>query len=496
MQAATIHLWIKGNDVTMLQDVKSLLCKCFSMKFLGEAAYIFRIKITHDRSKRLIALNQSAYFDKILKKFKMINSSSVPMQEKPNLSKTQGANTPNEFALHKNLYSRFLQNLDEAHWTAVKTILKYLRNTKDMVLIYGGKPETMLKVTCYTDASIKTNKYDTKSQPGHVFVLNGGVVDWKSAKQNTIAMSFYKAKYNANTKDSMDADRRNAVVLTWIMNSVSSNVYMGLVYSVDAESMWKELKITYDKELDLHNKLMKLMQFHMGLDECYLSVRSCLLTWDPLLEVKDTIVSREESHRGTPESSSLTESILNATSFVAKSSNTFKRALPTCSISKKRIKKLQHDRLLKSMDDESFDQCVSCLSGKIPRKPFLNRMKRATDLLGLIHTDVCGPLRHVSRQVFETFKVFKNEVENQLGKTIKALRLDRGGEYIGKEFNDYLKACEIVQQLAPPYTPQPQYVFIFNGGAADWESSKQSTTVMSAKKAEYITASEALMEAV
>ncbi|GJX62742.1 retrotransposon protein, putative, ty1-copia subclass [Tanacetum coccineum] len=56
--------------------------------------------------------------------------------------------------------------------------------------------------------------------------------------------------------------------------------------------------------------------------------------------------------------------------------------------------------------------------------------------------------------IFETFKVFKNEVENQLGKTIKALRLDRGGEYISQEFKDYLKACGIVQQLTPPYTPQ------------------------------------------
>nr|GFB62077.1 retrotransposon protein, putative, Ty1-copia subclass [Tanacetum cinerariifolium] len=48
----------------------------------------------------------------------------------------------------------------------------------------------------------------------------------------------------------------------------------------------------------------------------------------------------------------------------------------------------------------------------------------------------------------------KNEVENQLGKTIKALRSDRGGEYISQEFKDYLKACGIVQQLTPPYTPQ------------------------------------------
>ncbi|GKA64140.1 retrovirus-related pol polyprotein from transposon TNT 1-94 [Tanacetum coccineum] len=114
------------------------------------------------------------------------------------------------------------------------------------------------------------------------------------------------------------------------------------------------------------------------------------------------------------------------------------------------------------------------------KKPFPHSNERAKDILGIIHTDVCGPLRHVSRQgasyfitftddysrygyvyllkhkheVFETFKVFKNEVENQLGKTIKAIRSDRGGEYISQEFKDYLKANGIVQQLTPPYTPQ------------------------------------------
>ncbi|GJY59940.1 retrotransposon protein, putative, ty1-copia subclass [Tanacetum coccineum] len=117
-------------------------------------------------------------------------------------------------------------------------------------------------------------------------------------------------------------------------------------------------------------------------------------------------------------------------------------------ISKKRIEKLQHEGLLKSTDDESFDQCVSCLSGKMTRKSFPHRPERATDLLGIIHTDVCGPLRHVSKQCV------KMKLENQLGKTIKALRSDRGGEYISQEFKDYLKACGIVQQLTPPYTPQ------------------------------------------
>ncbi|GJX93255.1 retrotransposon protein, putative, ty1-copia subclass [Tanacetum coccineum] len=48
--------------------------------------------------------------------------------------------------------------------------------------------------------------------------------------------------------------------------------------------------------------------------------------------------------------------------------------------------------------------------------------------------------------------VFKNEVENQLEKTIKAIRSDRGGEYISQEFKAYLKAYGIVQQLALPST--------------------------------------------
>ncbi|GKD57115.1 retrotransposon protein, putative, ty1-copia subclass [Tanacetum coccineum] len=149
-------------------------------------------------------------------------------------------------------------------------------------------------------------------------------------------------------------------------------------------------------------------------------------------------------------------------------------------ISKKRIEKLQHDRLINSTDIKSFEKCVSCMSGKMARKPYSHQVKRAKDLLGLIHTDVCGPFRNVSRQgasyfvtftddvsrygyvyllkhkheVFETFKVFQKEVENQLGKTIKSLRSDRGGEYMSQEFLDHLKEHGIIAHRTPPYTPQ------------------------------------------
>ncbi|GJT13005.1 retrotransposon protein, putative, ty1-copia subclass [Tanacetum coccineum] len=149
-------------------------------------------------------------------------------------------------------------------------------------------------------------------------------------------------------------------------------------------------------------------------------------------------------------------------------------------ISKKHNNKLQHDGLLNSTDLRSFEKCIPCMSGKMARKPYTHQVERAKDLLGLIYTDVCGPFKIMSRQgesyfvtftddfsrygyvyllkhkheVFETFKVFQKEVENQLGKTIKSLRSDRGGEYMSQEFLDHLKDHEIIAHHTPPYTPQ------------------------------------------
>ena len=52
-------------------------------------------------------------------------------------------------------------------------------------------------------------------------------------------------------------------------------------------------------------------------------------------------------------------------------------------------------------------------------------------------------MKHKSES-FEMFKIFKNKVQNQLGKNIKALRSDRGGEYLSQEFIDYLRDCGII----------------------------------------------------
>ncbi|GJV66396.1 ribonuclease H-like domain-containing protein [Tanacetum coccineum] len=80
-------------------------------------------------------------------------------------------------------------------------------------------------------------------------------------------------------------------------------------------------------ELALHQQLMKLMQFLMGLDDCYQPVRTALLTRDPLPDVKDAYatVSREESHRGIPETPEVIDAKMHATSFAAKSYNQNKK---------------------------------------------------------------------------------------------------------------------------------------------------------------------------
>jgi hypothetical protein len=91
--------------------------------------------------------------------------------------------------------SRYQKDPKEDHWTAVKNMLKYLKRTKDMILIYDG--EEHLAVTGYCDASFQTYRDDSKSQIGYIYMLNGGVVYWKSSKQDSAADSTVEAEYMA-----------------------------------------------------------------------------------------------------------------------------------------------------------------------------------------------------------------------------------------------------------------------------------------------------------
>nr|GEZ48826.1 zinc finger, CCHC-type [Tanacetum cinerariifolium] len=113
-------------------------------------------------------------------------------------------------------------------------------------------------------------------------------------------------------------------------------------------------------------------------------------------------------------------------------------------ISKKRIVKLQNDEFLDSSDLRAFEKCVSCMSGKMARKPYTHQVERAKDLLGLIHTDVCGQFKIMSRQGASYFVTFTDDFS----------RSDRGGESTSQEFLNHLKDHGIIAHRTLPYTSQ------------------------------------------
>ncbi|GJU34759.1 putative RNA-directed DNA polymerase [Tanacetum coccineum] len=166
-------------------------------------------------------------------------------------------------------------------------------------------------------------------------------------------------------------DRCNAVVLSWLLGCVSPELYKGQVFCKNSKNVWDELKETYDKQdgsviynlhhkiytltqsgmslseyyhecnslwrqfdslvdlpacvcegsdkLKKHAQLLRLMQFLMGLDDVYGSVRSMILTSDPIPDVKSAFatLSRDESHRNSNMVSNTSKS--GPTAFAARS---------------------------------------------------------------------------------------------------------------------------------------------------------------------------------
>ncbi|KAM1818334.1 hypothetical protein ACFX11_000139 [Malus domestica] len=220
-----------GNDTAVLSSVKVWLSKTFHMKDLGDASYVLGIKLYRDRSRKLIGLSQSMYIDKVLSRFQMEQSKKgfLPVGHGIHLSKSMEPKTPEEIrqmscipyasaigslmyamictrpdiAYAVSITSRYQSNPGSEHWTAVKTVLKYLRRTKDMFLVYGGASE--LQVEGYTDADFQSDVDDRSSNSGYVFTLNGGAVSWKSKKQSLIADSTTEAEYVATAEAGKEA---------------------------------------------------------------------------------------------------------------------------------------------------------------------------------------------------------------------------------------------------------------------------------------------------
>ena len=100
------------------------------------------------------------------------------------------------------MVSRFQSNPGPDHWTAVKNILKYLRRTRNYMLVFSGID---LKMIGYTDYDFQADRDSRRSTSGSVFTLNGGSVVWRSIKQSCIADSTMEAEYVAACEAAKEA---------------------------------------------------------------------------------------------------------------------------------------------------------------------------------------------------------------------------------------------------------------------------------------------------
>nr|GFB24002.1 retrotransposon protein, putative, Ty1-copia subclass [Tanacetum cinerariifolium] len=143
-------------------STKSLLKREFDMKDLEEAKKILGMEIIRDRSRKIIRVSQSGYISKILNNFRIDNGKSVQM--------------PLDIAYAVSIVSRYLANQGKNHWEAVKWILKYLRGTTNVGLIYGTNHRNHKDVTGFVDLDYAKDPDKGRSITGYAFLVQGCVV--------------------------------------------------------------------------------------------------------------------------------------------------------------------------------------------------------------------------------------------------------------------------------------------------------------------------------
>ena len=128
-----------------------------------------------------------------------------------------------------------------------------------------------------------------------------------------------------------------------------------------------------------------------------------------------------------------------------------------------------------------LENCSTCLKGKSKRKPMPASNSRSSEIMEIVHSDVCqipesssnGNANHYfvtflddysryneiavmkrKNETMENFKKYMARAERKHGKLLKCLHSDNGSEYINNEFSSMLAEKGIERRLTVPYTPQ------------------------------------------
>ena len=223
----------------MLHETKKFLTKNFEMKDLGEASFVLGIKILRDRSQGVLGLSQKSYIDKVLSRFGMkdCKSGDTPISkgdkfslkqcpsndlERNEMQKIPYASivgslmyaqvcTRSDIAFIVGVLGRYLSDPGVQHWKAAKRVMRYLRRTKDYMLTY--RKSESLEVVGFSDSDFAGCQDSKRSTSGYVFMLAGGAISWKSAKQRLVASSTMASEFIACFEASNHGIRREILLL-------------------------------------------------------------------------------------------------------------------------------------------------------------------------------------------------------------------------------------------------------------------------------------------
>lgn len=213
-------VFIFSNQLEWQNDLKRELSSNFRMKDMGEATSILNtIRITRDRKKGTISIDQSRYLIELLDRFGMTdcNPVSTPVDVNQKISAKLSPSTDDERAQMKNvpymnavgallyasqisrpdityavnLLSRYTQNPGKAHWGAVKRVMRYLKGTLNKKIVYYRNGT---ELHGYCDADWGSDLDESKSRTGYVFISQSGAISWASKRQNVIALSSVEAE--------------------------------------------------------------------------------------------------------------------------------------------------------------------------------------------------------------------------------------------------------------------------------------------------------------
>jgi hypothetical protein len=94
-----------------------------------------------------------------------------------------------------NMIARFMEHPVESHMMAAKRILRYIKGTLELGILY--KKGEQADLIAYSDSDYGGDIDDRKSNSGYVFMLGSGAVAWSSRKQPIVTLSTTEAEFIA-----------------------------------------------------------------------------------------------------------------------------------------------------------------------------------------------------------------------------------------------------------------------------------------------------------